>query len=173
MSWTYLNHLRHFAVQCVPVHQCLGPRRSELAAGGRHRHFREPGPGSMGNSKPPRTYPPLAPPQLHDPRPAAPDADGFTLVQSRRRRRRHRHALPHPRRQRPVPPSLVGLCFNCLAGDHIATRCTFPSRCLLCLSTTGEELQAWSSALAPPLGSDARASKVQSCCFATAPTWRT
>jgi hypothetical protein len=42
---------------------------------------------------------------------------------------------PHPRRQRPVPPSLIALCFNCLAGDHIATRCTFSSRCLLCLST--------------------------------------
>jgi hypothetical protein len=34
-----------------------------------------------------------------------------------------------------VPPSLVGLCFNCLAGDHIAARCTSPSHCLFCLST--------------------------------------
>jgi hypothetical protein len=61
------------------------------------------------------------------------DADGFVLVQSRRRWRRH--APPHPRRQRPVQPSLVGLCFNCLAKDHIAAQCAFASRCLLCLST--------------------------------------
>jgi hypothetical protein len=34
-----------------------------------------------------------------------------------------------------VPPSLVGLYFNCLAGDHIVARCTSPSCCLFCLST--------------------------------------
>jgi len=105
-------------VMRVPVHRRLGQRRTASAPGGRHRRYREP--GSL--------------PRRHVPLTAVPvDADGFTLVQSHRHGRRH--APPHPRRQWPVRPSLVGLCFNCLAGDHIAARCTFPSRCLFYLST--------------------------------------
>jgi hypothetical protein len=117
----------------VPMHQRHGQRRWESAPGGRHRHCRVCGSESKTYTRrspaPPRAHPPNAPPQRHVPRAAAlVDGDDFTLVQSRRRR--HHRAPP-----RPVPPSLVGLCFNCLAGGHVATRCTFPSRCLLCLST--------------------------------------
>lgn len=40
---------------------------------------------------------------------------------------------PPPRRpRRPVPTDLMGRCFNCLATDHVAARCTQPSRCLRC-----------------------------------------
>ncbi|CAD6234888.1 unnamed protein product [Miscanthus lutarioriparius] len=53
----------------------------------------------------------------------APDAEGFRQVQSRRRWRR----VASPRR--PVPSNLVGLCFNCLAGDHVHADCTFPAKC--------------------------------------------
>ena len=31
-----------------------------------------------------------------------------------------------------MPADLVGHCFNCLAFDHVASRCTQPSRCLRC-----------------------------------------
>lgn len=57
-----------------------------------------------------------------------PDADGFRLVQSRRRWRRR----ATPRQSRPVPPNLVGLCFNCLASNHVKTVCRFPTRCFRC-----------------------------------------
>ncbi|CAD6234865.1 unnamed protein product [Miscanthus lutarioriparius] len=56
----------------------------------------------------------------------APDAEGFRQVQSRRRWRR----VASPRR--PVPSNLVGLCFNCLAGDHVHADCTFPAKCYNC-----------------------------------------
>lgn len=36
---------------------------------------------------------------------------------------------------RPVPSTLVGLCFNGMAGDHVATECHFPSPCLHCRCT--------------------------------------
>jgi hypothetical protein len=32
----------------------------------------------------------------------------------------------------PIPSALVNLCFNCLAGDHVAADYRFPSRCLRC-----------------------------------------
>jgi hypothetical protein len=54
---------------------------------------------------------------------------GFTLVESRRRR------LVRPMRSRPVSATLVGLCFNCMADDHVAADCRFPSRCLNCRGT--------------------------------------
>jgi hypothetical protein len=57
-----------------------------------------------------------------------PDADGFRLVEGRQR---WRHAAP-PRKLRPVPLNLVGLCFNCLRSDHVNANCTFPARCLTC-----------------------------------------
>ena len=57
-----------------------------------------------------------------------PDAEGFRQVHIRRRGRRR---VP-PRSARPVPPNFVGLYFNCLAGDHVKTACTFLSRCLNC-----------------------------------------
>jgi hypothetical protein len=64
---------------------------------------------------------------IHPPRMSVqPDADGFMEVQSRRR---WRHA-PEPRR--PVPPNLVGKCFNCLAEDHVRADYTFPSKCFNC-----------------------------------------
>lgn len=56
----------------------------------------------------------------------APDAEGFRQVRSRRRWRR----VASPRR--PVPSNLVGLCFNCLAGDHVHADCTFPAKCYNC-----------------------------------------
>jgi hypothetical protein len=52
------------------------------------------------------------------------------IVESRRRWRRRGRARVLPRR--PVPPSLVGLCFNCLGGGHVAAVCRLPSRCLHC-----------------------------------------
>jgi hypothetical protein len=39
-------------------------------------------------------------------------------------------------RPRLVPPQLVGLCFNCLAHDHVIANCCFPSRCLHYRGTT-------------------------------------
>ncbi|CAD6209198.1 unnamed protein product [Miscanthus lutarioriparius] len=58
------------------------------------------------------------------------DADGYTLVQSRRRWRRRAQERPH--RPRPVPPEFVGKCFNCLSGNHVHAECTFPSCCYYC-----------------------------------------
>lgn len=64
---------------------------------------------------------------VHPPRMSmAPDAEGFRQVRSRRRWRR----VASPRR--PVPSNLVGLCFNCLAGDHVHADCTFPAKCYNC-----------------------------------------
>lgn len=87
--------------------------------------------------------PPASPPQrqgqlrsvvVHPPRLSSEvDEDGFRIVESRRRwRRRPVRPAPTPR---PVPPELVGLCFNCLAPDHVAAHCRFPSRCLHCRDT--------------------------------------
>ena len=59
---------------------------------------------------------------------AEPDDDGFREVHSRRRWRRR----PSPTLARPVPPDLVGLCFNCLRDDHIRANCRFPPRCRTC-----------------------------------------
>lgn len=73
-------------------------------------------------------------PCLHVPRAGAHvDADSFTHMETSRRW----HPHIHPRRLscRPVPPTLVGLYFNCLAGDHITVVCRLPSRCLHCKST--------------------------------------
>ncbi|CAN6237908.1 unnamed protein product [Urochloa humidicola] len=56
--------------------------------------------------------------------------DGWTEVRRKRRERQQRVGPPQPRR--PVPADLVGRCFNCLASDHIAAACRFPSRCLRC-----------------------------------------
>jgi hypothetical protein len=56
-----------------------------------------------------------------------PDVDGFYQVQSRRRWRRR--APPKP--VKPVPKNLVGLCFNCLAGDHVKADYIWRARCFL------------------------------------------
>lgn len=73
-------------------------------------------------------------PQHHVPRAGMPViTDGFALVQSCWRW--DRRAPPHPYRQRPVLPSLIGLYFNYFSRNHITAQCTFPSRCLFCLST--------------------------------------
>jgi hypothetical protein len=55
------------------------------------------------------------------------------LVQSKKWWCRHAPARSH--RPRPVPPEFVGLCFNCLANDHVHANYTFRSRCYLCHST--------------------------------------
>lgn len=57
-----------------------------------------------------------------------PDEDGFVPVRSRRRWCRR----SPPRESRPVPPGLVGLCFNCLVSSHVKAGCTFPVRCFNC-----------------------------------------
>jgi hypothetical protein len=121
----------------VPAHLCLGPQPVDRMPVHQRLNWRR-------NTSKPRgrfrtndrrsSAPTHAPPPRRAPRAAAPvDADGFTLVQSHRRE--HPQASSHPRRQRPVPSSLIGRCFNCLADDHVAARCTFLSCCLFCLST--------------------------------------
>lgn len=37
-----------------------------------------------------------------------------------------------PKPTLPVPPALDGLCFNCLASNHVKADCVFPSRCFNC-----------------------------------------
>uniref|UniRef100_K3XPU8 CCHC-type domain-containing protein n=1 Tax=Setaria italica TaxID=4555 RepID=K3XPU8_SETIT len=59
---------------------------------------------------------------------AAPDAEGFGQVESRRRWRRAAPSRP----SKPVPPELVGLCFNCPASDYVRANRSFPARCLTC-----------------------------------------
>ena len=60
------------------------------------------------------------------------NADGFRLVVSNRRLRAERLSRrPAPARC-PVPADLVDRCFNCLAFDHVAARCPFPTRCFRC-----------------------------------------
>lgn len=64
---------------------------------------------------------------------AAPDANSFRhQVQSRRQRegrRGHARAVKaHCGAVRPVPPNLVGLCFNCLASYHVKVDCRFLAR---------------------------------------------
>jgi hypothetical protein len=58
------------------------------------------------------------------------NADGFQTVESRRRQRWPGNAAP--KRHRPVPPELVGHCFNCLAHDQIAAECRSSLRCFRC-----------------------------------------
>ncbi|KAG2569883.1 hypothetical protein PVAP13_7NG446101 [Panicum virgatum] len=60
------------------------------------------------------------------------DADGFQRVVSKRQLRAESRRARRPPPRRPVPADLVGRCFNCLSHEHIAARCTFPSRCLRC-----------------------------------------
>nr|AWA45122.1 UPI0001A88450 related cluster [Saccharum spontaneum] len=70
-------------------------------------------------------------PRFHVPRAGEHvDVDSFMLVESRRRWRRKER--PMRSTCRPIPPTLVGLCFNCLTGDHVTAVCRLPSRCLLC-----------------------------------------
>lgn len=58
----------------------------------------------------------------------SPDADGFYSVQSRRRWRRRA-----PRKTvKPVPKNLEGLCFNCLADDHVKADCSEEAKCFIC-----------------------------------------
>jgi len=59
---------------------------------------------------------------------AVPDADGFYEVRSRRRWRR-RSPL---RESRPIPIELQGLCFNCLAANHVKRDCVCLVRCCNC-----------------------------------------
>ncbi|KAG0526126.1 hypothetical protein BDA96_06G118600 [Sorghum bicolor] len=59
---------------------------------------------------------------------AEPDAEGFREVHSRRRWRRR----PSPVPARPVPPDLIGLCFNCLSDSHVKADYRFPSRYRTC-----------------------------------------
>lgn len=56
------------------------------------------------------------------------DAEGFTLVESCHCWRRRAH--PRVSSCHPVPPTLVGLYFNCLAGDHVTVACCFLPRYL-------------------------------------------
>jgi hypothetical protein len=81
-----------------------------------------------------RRAPTTAPVVAHPPRlGSAVDEEGFHVIESKRRWRRHPHrALTSPH---PVPATLVGLCFICLASDHVAARYRLPSRCLVCKGT--------------------------------------
>lgn len=58
------------------------------------------------------------------------DGDGFHQVQSCRRWWRR----SHPKKSKPVPPHLVGRCFNCGGDDHIKADCVSSSRCTNCES---------------------------------------
>lgn len=59
----------------------------------------------------------------------APDADAFHCVQSRKRWLRR----TSPRPSRPVPPHLVGKCFNCGSENHVKAQCSPPPpRCINC-----------------------------------------
>ena len=80
---------------------------------------------------------------------AVPDADGFYEVRSRRRWRR-RSPL---RESRLVPVELQGLCFNCLAANHVKRDCVFPVRCFNC-HQEGHRSFAWP--LPPGRGKRAR-----------------
>jgi len=60
------------------------------------------------------------------------DAEGFQLVVNKHRLRSELRQPRRPPARRPVPADLIGRCFNCLAFDHVASRCSFPSRCLRC-----------------------------------------
>lgn len=81
-----------------------------------------------------RHAPTTAPVVAHPPRlGSAVDEEGFHVIESKRRWRRHPHrALTSPH---PVPATLVGVCFICLASDHVAARYRLPSRCLVCKGT--------------------------------------
>jgi len=99
---------------------------------GRHRRRRRRPQGFMAAARRSLPAPPVhlhRSPASHPARAlATPDEDGFYAVQSRRRWRRR----SPPRVARPVPPELVGLCFNCLANNHVKAECTFPVRCYNC-----------------------------------------
>ena len=109
---------------------CSSPKGNKVAADARP----DPG-GFMADARrAPRRRPP--PPvgetdaQLH----ATPlvDAEGFQLVVNKHRLRSELRQPRRPPARRPVPADLIGRCFNCLASDHVASRCSFPSRCLRC-----------------------------------------
>ena len=109
---------------------CSSPKGNKVAADARP----DPG-GFMADARrAPRRRPP--PPvgetdaQLH----ATPlvDAEGFQLVVNKHRLRSELRQPRRPPARRPVPADLIGRCFNCLAFDHVASRCSFPSRCLRC-----------------------------------------
>lgn len=68
--------------------------------------------------------------------PNAPVEDGWMEVRPRRSWR-HRPKPPcrPPLSRRPVPSNLVGRCFNCFSGDHIAASCRNHTRCFRCKRT--------------------------------------
>lgn len=122
------------------------PNLMEKATAGEARRRRRPATdeGFMAAAR--RTHPPAIDgpsrasrpdvPPRRSPLSAAhgpPDADGFHLVESRRRWRRRKP----PRQSRPVPPELVGKCFNCLDEGHVRANCTNPPRCLNSASGAG------------------------------------
>jgi hypothetical protein len=107
-----------------------GPSRKRKRAR-RHRRRRGRAEGFMAAARRAYVSPPAhrASPPSHPPRPfGEPDSDGFFSVRSRRFDRRR----SPPRRAKPVPPALVGLCFNCLASSHVKVACRFPLRCYNC-----------------------------------------
>jgi hypothetical protein len=112
------------------MHQRLGPQhRASVSDTSRRR----PQPHSLA---------------LHVPRQGPNvDADGFHVVESCRRLRRQ--GRTGPKRQCPVPPELVGRCFNCLAHGHVAAQCHSPSRCLHCRGT-GHRARACRRGRSPP-----------------------
>jgi hypothetical protein len=83
-------------------------------------------PGRVSLTPPPRV--PASPPC----RTVVFDADGFQKVVPRRWRREVAHPLGPRRAARPVPPDLVGFCFNCFSADHVTAECRNPPRYLRC-----------------------------------------
>lgn len=112
-----------------------GMGRSAPHAGRRRRRARDPA-GIMAaarRSPPPREISPrqrrTISPVAHPARASGPpDADGFHTVQSRRRWRRR----SPPKQSKPVPPHLVGRCFNCMGKGHVRANCVSKSCCINC-----------------------------------------
>ncbi|XP_014754119.1 actin cytoskeleton-regulatory complex protein PAN1-like [Brachypodium distachyon] len=58
--------------------------------------------------------------------------EGWTLKTNRKKRSRVQAPLPASTVRQDLPAELAGLCFNCLAGDHVAAFCPNPTKCLHC-----------------------------------------
>jgi hypothetical protein len=95
-----------------------------------HCHHRRCRPeGFMVAARLPQPAPPAQRHPSHVSHPACvlvePDEEGFYEVRSYRCWR----CCSPPKLARLVPPELVGLCFNCLAKNHVKAECIFLAKC--------------------------------------------
>lgn len=105
---------------------------------------------SVGQRQPRQpSSPTLQPPRIHlrsevhRVSHAAPDAEGWRVVRSKRSRRCQ--AAPRLHHRKPIPLALLGRCFNCLDKGHRKQDCREPIKCWRCHTTRHRSFECSSS----------------------------